>query len=175
MLDHKRSVPIFSSIASLRVIAGGCSLLLLGCSDLSGGADQSSTSSTEVLPKVNKIKNLDRSGLVDKIAENAIQAGDDLYMIPNGIDDDGCEMFGPFSKNNPTVTAMYYRQADGGFNVTKDPASCRVEMVSLGTDDSGCEMYRAQPVNSDLVATDVVYYQDSDGRYMPRKPQPSCS
>jgi len=173
MLNQKRNGRTFSSIAPLWVIAGG-SLILLGCSNISGGASQSTTASTGGT-EVADLANLNRGDLIDKIAENGIQVGDDLYMIPNGIDDDGCETFGPFSKTNATVTAMHYRQADGSFSIAKDPAVCGVQMASLGTDESGCEMYQAQPVNGVLEPTDVVYYRDADGRYLPNKPKTSCS
>ena len=121
------------------------------------------------------VTKVERGDLLGSILDNAIQVGDDLYMLPKGIDEDGCEMFGPYSESNPTVTALQYRQADGGFDIAKDPAVCRVEMVSLGSDEDGCERYRAQPVNDALEATEVIYYQDADGRYVPHKPKADCS
>ncbi|MGI9449797.1 MAG: hypothetical protein ACR2QH_04005 [Geminicoccaceae bacterium] len=121
------------------------------------------------------VTKFERGDLLGNILDNAIQVGDDLYMLPKGIDDDGCEMFGPYSENNPTVTALQYRQADGSFDIAKDPAVCGVEMVLLGKDTEGCEMYRAQPVNGVLEPTEVLYYQDAHGRYVPHKPEASCS
>jgi len=95
-------------------------------------------------------------------------------MIPKGIDEDGCEMFGAYSTSGPTITALQYRQADGGFDIVKDPAVCRVDMVAIGTDPSGCEMYRAKPINADLSTTDVTYFRDADGRYVVHQTGRSC-
>lgn len=105
---------------------------------------------------------------------NAIQLGDNFYMLPKGIDEDGCEIFGPYSKGGMTVTALYHRQADGGFDIAKDPAICRVEMISIGAEVAGCEMYRAEPVNRDLDALDITYMRSADGRYVVYRAKADC-
>lgn len=58
------------------------------------------------------------------IPENAIPAGDGLYMIPIGKDGDGCEQFSPFSPTKMVATVIYYRDKDGGFTTDKQKADC---------------------------------------------------
>lgn len=159
-------------VTRLSLTAAGLSLLL-GCSDIVGGSGQSAEEGSTVA-KTTTFGRADQN-LTEDLLEKAIKVGDDLYMLPKGIDDEGCEMFGPFSENNATVTALQYRQADGSFNIAKDPAVCGVEMVALGTDPEGCEMYRAQPVTSQLAPTEIVYYRDAEGRYVPHKQTTNCS
>lgn len=173
MIDQVRNQRNLSPKGRLSVSAAGL-LLLLGCTDISTGPDQTNTGTTE-RSTVTDISKMDRNELMEKVLERAIQVGDDLYMIPKGIDEDGCEMFGPYSKANPTATAIYYRQADGSFNATKDLAVCRVDMVALGSDPDGCEMFRARPQNGDLEAVDVTYYRGEDDRYVAHKPPSDCS
>lgn len=111
----------------------------------------------------------------EKLREVAIPVGGDLFMIPAGLDEDGCEMFRPYATDNPVKTAIHYRQADGSFDIARDPAVCRVEMTPIGPDQDGCERYRAVPVNADLpVENEVVYYKTADGAYAARKPEDSC-
>ena len=112
---------------------------------------------------------------LEKILDRAIQVSDNLYMIPKGVDEDGCEMFGPYSTSGSTATAIHYRQADGSFDIAKDPAVCKVDMVAIGTDPEGCEMYHARPINADLGATDVTYYRDADGHYVVHKTGSDCN
>lgn len=111
------------------------------------------------------------------ITSMSIRVGDDLFMIPSGPDDDGCEIFKPYSVHNPVKAAIHYRQADGSFGIARDPKVCRTEMKSIGPDEEGCERYRAVPINADLppLAHQIVYYQASDGGYSARKPKDSCS
>lgn len=113
----------------------------------------------------------------DKRRVASIRVGEDLVMIPSGIDDDGCEMFKPSSVNNVVKTAIHYRQADGGFGIARDPAICRVDMTSIGPDEEGCERYRAVPRNADLPSLDeeIVYFKAEDGRYLARKPRDGCA
>lgn|GEM_PF-2130641 len=108
---------------------------------------------------------------------SSIRIGDDLFMIPSGVDDQGCEMFKPRSANNLVKTALHFRQADGGFGIARDPAICRVEMTSIGPDEEGCERYHAVPLNPDLpsLANEIVYYRTTDGRYSARKPRDGCA
>ena len=107
----------------------------------------------------------------------SIPVGEDLVMIPSGIDEDGCEMFRPRSANSPVKTAIHYRQADGGFGIARDPALCAVEMTAIGVDDEGCERYRAVPLNPELppLAQEIVYYKTAEGRYLARKPRDACA
>lgn len=113
----------------------------------------------------------------DKRRVASIRVGEDLVMIPSGIDDDGCEMFKPSSVNNVVKTAIHYRQADGGFGIARDPAICRVDMTSIGADEEGCERHRAVPRNADLPPLDeeITYFKAKDGRYLARKPRDGCA
>ncbi len=166
--NHRR--PLLT--ARLAISTAGL-MLLLGCNDTVGGAGQSAET-----PKggssVSVTGEFDRGDFLESTLDRAIQVGEGKYMIPKGIDEDGCEMFGPYSTSGSTVTAIHYRQADGSFNVAKDLAVCKVDMVAIGTDPAGCDMYRAKPINADLAATDVTYYRDADGRYVVHKAGAGC-
>ncbi|MGH1483041.1 MAG: hypothetical protein ACRBM6_30765 [Geminicoccales bacterium] len=168
--NHRR--PLLT--ARLAISAAGL-MLLLGCNDTAGGAGQYAESPREgsAVPLKGKV-DARASGALDSILDKAIQVGEGKYMLPKGIDEDGCEMFGAYSTSGPSVTAIQYRQADGGFDIAKDPAVCRVDMVAIGTDPSGCEMYRAKPINADLSTTDVTYFRDADGRYVVHQTGRSC-
>ncbi|MGI9505494.1 MAG: hypothetical protein ACR2RE_20855 [Geminicoccaceae bacterium] len=113
----------------------------------------------------------------DKRQTGSIRVGDDLVMIPAGVDEDGCEMFKPRSANRVVKTAIHYRQADGSFGIARDPAICRVDMTSIGSDEEGCERYHAIPRNAGLppLAEEIVYYKAADGRYLARKPRDGCA
>lgn len=151
------------------VVFSGMLLGLTGCFE-SVKSDQTAAESKTIKERLS----VDREALMTKRVATAIQVGDDLYMVPSGVDEQGCEMFNPFSNNSPSVKAIHYRQADGSFNIVRDPAVCKVEMVAIGLDEDGCERYQAQPVNPDLSPTEVIYYRDADGRYMVYKPKPGC-
>ena len=141
------------------------SLALAACQDMANGGATG----------VNEARTLDRDAIRSRLSAIAIRVGEDLYMIPSGLDDDGCEMFKPYSSRNPVKTAIHYRQADGGFGVAKEPAMCKVEMIAVDTDRSGCVRYRAQPVNG-VVAVDeqVIYEKKTDGSYAVAKSDGAC-
>jgi hypothetical protein len=135
-------------------------------SERSGGATTVATS-----------KPVDRDALHQRMMDVAIPVSDDYYMIPSGLDEDGCETFRPYSVNNPVKAAIHYRQADGGFGIVKDPAYCKVvEMVEADSDAEGCMRYRAE-LSGGAVSdgTEVPYYKTSDGNYSVRKPKLGCS
>lgn len=123
------------------------------------------------------VKGYHRSAIADRFKDVGVQVGTDLYMVPTGIDDEGCEAFNPYSDKNPVNTALHFRQADGSFGIARDPSVCRVEMVAMEPDDDGCERYRAVPVSDDLPAltTEIVYYKAADGSYSPHKPRNVCA
>ncbi|MEM8948551.1 MAG: hypothetical protein AAGA21_13770 [Pseudomonadota bacterium] len=154
-------------------MVGLLGLTLVGCQEMSEwrSAEGGGTVSAE-----DKIQSLD-GGRDGTVPEMAIQVSDDLFMIPTGVDEDGCETFTPFStSDNPVKTAVHFRQADGGFGIARDPDVCRVEMLAMEPDDDGCERYRAQPVNADLpVENEVIYYRTADDSYKAWKPKSSCS
>ncbi len=153
-------------------LLGLLGLSLAGCQDVIGDRNAEGAASVE-----DKIRNLNKGAIEERIKEVAIPVSDDLLMIPSGLDDDGCETFKPHSvSGNPVKTAIYYRQADGGFGIARDPAVCKVEMTSMGPDEDGCERYRAVPASSDLPVTyEVVYYGAADGGYSAVKPRENCS
>jgi hypothetical protein len=146
---------------------------LAGCQDSASGK-RATIEKKDVLA-VEQKRGFDRGQLVDNIKDNGIQVGDDLYMIPTGVDVEGCETFNAFSSTNPVPQAVHYRQADGSFGIAKDPAICRVELVGMGLDEDGCERYRAVPINKELpINEEVVYYMTAEGTYSARKPEARC-
>ncbi|MGI9488760.1 MAG: hypothetical protein ACR2RF_23325 [Geminicoccaceae bacterium] len=153
-------------------LLGLMGLSLAGCQELIGDRNTEGAANVE-----DKIRNLNSGAIEERIREVAIPVSDDLLMIPTGLDDDGCETFKPHSvSGNPVRTAIYYRQSDGGFGITRDPAVCKVEMISMGPDDDGCERYRAVPTRVDLVLeNEVTYYRSADGGYSAMRPRDSCS
>lgn len=152
-------------------LLGLMGLALVGCQDVLSDRNAEGEASVE-----EKIRKLDSGGIEKKLPEMAIQVSDDLFMIPAGLDEDGCETFNPFStSDNPVKTAIHFRQADGGFGIAHDPAVCKVEMTSMGPDEDGCERYRAVPVNADLpIDNEVIYYKTADGSYSASRPEDSC-
>ena len=156
--------------ARVRLTVGVAGLTLLSsCGHTAGSGDKSLAGPTESFEVTTNSTFENGGDPIDKLLEPSIQVGEDLYMLPKGIDEDGCEAFGAFSKTGPTIAAIQYRQADGGFGIAKDPKVCGVEMVALGKDKDGHEMYQAMPNNSSLEPTEVVYYQGAGGRYVPHK------
>ena len=55
---------------------------------------------------------------------DAVRVKEDYYMVPIGVDDDGCEQYSPWSANNPVTTALYFRKADGSFTLSRAEAGC---------------------------------------------------
>lgn len=166
MTISHRSHPASPRIGRLGLIALAMVGALVGCQDLHVGHSGEGTG---------EVEKPERSDVRAKAG--MIPVSDDLFMIPSGLDEDSCEMFRPFSANNPVKAAIHYRQADGSFGIARDPAVCQVEMASVGPDEGGCEHYRAVPVNADLppLASEIVYYKSGDGRYSARKPTDDCS
>jgi hypothetical protein len=54
----------------------------------------------------------------------AIEVGEDLYQVPIGTDDDGCPMFRMYSPTRLVAQAIYYRDAAGGFTMSRQEAAC---------------------------------------------------
>ncbi|NQV80231.1 MAG: hypothetical protein HQ495_06730 [Alphaproteobacteria bacterium] len=75
-----------------------------------------------------------RSGKIDKdgvpaagpasVPANAIAIGDDLYMVPQGRDADGCEMYQAFSTTMAVAQVIQYRTRDGGYVMDKRDSVC---------------------------------------------------
>ncbi len=59
------------------------------------------------------------------IPANAIPVGDDLYMVPTGSDDSGCQMYRKYSPNMAVVAAIFYRGTDGTFVMDKGKSDCK--------------------------------------------------
>lgn len=141
---------------------------MIGCQDV---LDQEGSA------PVGEVKGYDGSAIADRFKAIGVQVGADLYMVPTGIDDEGCEVFNPYSDKNPVNTALHFRQADGSFGIARDPAVCRVDMVAMAPDDDGCARYRAVPINGDLppLTTEIIYHMSTDGSYSPQKPRNGCA
>jgi hypothetical protein len=58
------------------------------------------------------------------IPEGAIKVRDDYYMLPAGVDDNGCRMFTPFAPGMMTDQAIRFRRADGSFTLSREEAAC---------------------------------------------------
>ncbi len=54
----------------------------------------------------------------------AIPIGEDVYMVPAGVDGTGCPWFRAFSPTKMVVQAMFYRAADGSFTMARVEAVC---------------------------------------------------
>jgi len=59
------------------------------------------------------------------IPVDAILVGDQLYMVPIGIDKIGCQMYRAFSPNHSVVAAIFYKAADGKFVMDKGKSDCK--------------------------------------------------
>ena len=66
----------------------------------------------------------DKSGMPQEVPADAIQVGDDYYMVPSGTASDGCPKFRPWSESGRVPAAIYYRKADGDFTRSRDQADC---------------------------------------------------
>jgi hypothetical protein len=104
----------------------------------------------------------------------AIAAGERLYMVPVGVDTDGCEQFTPFSSGGMTNQAIHYRLPDGSFVLAKDPAACRVEMVPLPPSVDGCARFQARPA-AGLTPTAVAYRPALAGGYVVIREEAACA
>ena len=62
----------------------------------------------------------------DELPANAIPVGNDLYMVPIAVDDDGCEIFSETLPGRPLPAIVYYRRSDGTFTRIKAEADCAV-------------------------------------------------
>ena len=60
----------------------------------------------------------------NRVPDNAIAVGDDVFMVPLGKDADGCAMFRTFSPTKAVTQAIQYQRADGTFTVDKNAANC---------------------------------------------------
>jgi len=58
------------------------------------------------------------------VPDNAIEIGDDLYMVPTAPGPNGCMMFTSWSATRNTDTAIYWRSVRGEFSMS--PANCVV-------------------------------------------------
>ena len=59
-----------------------------------------------------------------ELPAGAIAIGDDLYMVPAGVDGTECPWFRAFSPTKMVVQAMFYRAADGDFVIDRAAAAC---------------------------------------------------
>lgn len=124
--------------------------------------------------RVEKREGMPTSAAEVALPPGAIKVSERLYMVPIGIDVDGCEQFSAYpADGGMTKQAIHYRRPDGSFSLDKDSATCRVEVVALGPDAAGCAQFRAEPA-AGLAPTGVTYYQAKAGGYVARKPEAGC-
>lgn len=65
----------------------------------------------------------DTPELTENMQNGAIKSGD-LYYMPMGKDAGGCHYYSSFSPGKVTLSALYYRRADGTFTNNKAEAVC---------------------------------------------------
>ena len=58
------------------------------------------------------------------VPRGAIEVGEDLYQVPIGPDADDCPMFRMYSPTKLVTQAIYYRDAAGGFTMSREEAAC---------------------------------------------------
>jgi hypothetical protein len=58
------------------------------------------------------------------LPRGAIEVGEDLYQVPIGTDAAGCPMFRMYSPTKLVAQAIYYRDAAGGFTMSRQEAAC---------------------------------------------------
>ena len=58
------------------------------------------------------------------LPSGAIQIGDDQYMVPLGIDGDGCAQYRMYSQRSAVADVIFYRDAKGGFTMNRAEADC---------------------------------------------------
>ena len=58
------------------------------------------------------------------VPENAIQVGDEYYMVPLAERVQGCPAYQPFSPTRRVQQAIHYRTADGRFVMDRGQAVC---------------------------------------------------
>lgn len=58
------------------------------------------------------------------VPRGAIRVGEQLYQVPIGADDDGCPMFRMYSPIKLVPQVIFYRDAEGGFTMSKQEAAC---------------------------------------------------
>lgn len=63
----------------------------------------------------------------DLVPDGAVPVGDDLYMVPAGVDRDGCAQFTAWSAAKAVLQVIYYRDRNGGFTTDRSKADCGKE------------------------------------------------
>jgi len=59
------------------------------------------------------------------ISAEAVRLGDDLLMVPNTPDADGCDTWRMASQSKATLKAVFFRDAEGNFTTDRRRAACR--------------------------------------------------
>ena len=59
-----------------------------------------------------------------EIPEGAIPIGEELYMVPAGIDREGCAQFTAWSATKAVLQVIYYRDRNGAFTTDRTKANC---------------------------------------------------
>jgi len=60
-----------------------------------------------------------------EIPAGAVQIEDEVYMVPAGIDSQGCETFTMWSPTKAVIMVIHYRDGKGGFTPDRSQAACR--------------------------------------------------
>ena len=58
------------------------------------------------------------------IPKGAIKVGEDLFMVPAGLDASGCALFTPWSATKAVIMVIHYRDRSGGFTPNRSQADC---------------------------------------------------
>lgn len=58
------------------------------------------------------------------VPDNAVQVGEDLYMVPLPGRIGGCQAYRQASRTRMVTAALYYRGRDGGFVLDRNKAVC---------------------------------------------------
>ena len=59
------------------------------------------------------------------VPADAIQIGEDLYMVPLAAPVDDCPAYRAFSPTKRVAQVIYFRAADGSFTADRSKADCR--------------------------------------------------
>ncbi len=99
----------------IRAVAGAvCVLLLGGCSSADDPWADVDTRPQAGMPAAS----------LRPVPSQAVTLGDDLYMVPRGIDGDGCETWSMTSQSKATLKAVFFRDRDGNFTTSRSRAGC---------------------------------------------------
>lgn len=62
--------------------------------------------------------------LREEMERGAIEGPNGIYFMPIGKDSTGCQYYTSFAPGKVTLTAVFYRRADGSFTNSRTDAKC---------------------------------------------------